>query len=378
MGEIQSCIADVRVKRKEGGKIEIKVEKYKSLVDCLSVDEGGNGSESKSKKFKMLNWEGYVQQRWLSITMSNGKKYKFKLEQAIFTANDQDQFWAVVQLNESQDFLFDGVLKNVYMDLIEFISPFAEAPKKAPIAKYDSDKRTLCYSKDELGYQGIEFIANMVGKVIGLRLRSSLSEPIWAGFGDNNVYIYAKVASVSVQEGNVIMSLTTSGTKTRGIYAKEQVKDQFDEIDSGDYRVNFNIPGYKADRSLFSLSVALDIIDVAGLANGISNILVKPKVERALSFVGDTETIGSESSDNRLRELRSILNKDNPYSKVGLYVETTNGSFITVAIENLERRSDRFIWLVNALGDLKVDNINNAWISLASGTTPLPEWWGWK
>ena len=77
---LQSCRADVRVRRREG-KIEIKLLRYKSLVDCLSVDEGGNGSESKSKEFKMLNWEGYVQERyvhWFSITTSDDKKYTFK------------------------------------------------------------------------------------------------------------------------------------------------------------------------------------------------------------------------------------------------------------------------------------------------------------
>ena len=77
---LQSCRADVRVRRREG-KIEIKLLRYKSLVDCLSVDEGGNGSESKSKEFKMLNWEGYVQegyvQRFLSITTSDDKKHTF-------------------------------------------------------------------------------------------------------------------------------------------------------------------------------------------------------------------------------------------------------------------------------------------------------------
>ena len=94
----QSCKADVRVTRKDG-KIELKVKKYKSAVDCLSVDANGNVSESKLKEFRPLNWEGRI----IQLTTSDDKKYTLRLKQVCDVASSNDFHYTVEPLNGSDD-----------------------------------------------------------------------------------------------------------------------------------------------------------------------------------------------------------------------------------------------------------------------------------
>ncbi len=387
MGEmiLQSCKADVRVKRKEGGKIEIKVLRYKSLVDCLSVDEGGNGSESKSKKFKMLNREGHEQQGWLSITTSDGKKHRFKVKEAI----PADQFlYLVGPLNESQD-LSDvvGVLKNVYTELIELPQILAEAPKKVPVAKYDSGKKTLTYSKNELGYQGMKYFADMVGHTIELGL---FEEPIdlLFDYGVSDLEsIYARIGTLSVKGDDVFVELTTDGIKTKGKYANEKVLQALNNVNSGEFYVGIYDLLY-TDGAAYIQSAAgryseqrpnsehLDVIlvddGVIGLDNGKSRVGFKAKEARILSFDAATETIGSMLSNKYIEEMIKT-GEDTPTSGIKLHVKTTSGDIFVVAIEYLERNGD--IWA----GEISLPNniFSSDTAMILSSGLPLLSFPGW-
>lgn len=405
---LQSCRADVRVRRKDG-ETEIKVIRYKSLVDCLSVDEGGNGSESKSKEFKMLNWEGYVQERyvhWFSITTSDDKKYTFKLKQ-VPEAAAGGIFWVDLALNESLDVV--GVLKNVNIELIELLRVIAEAPKKVPVATYNSGKKTLTYSKDELGYHGMRYFANMVGRTMGISFNKTPFDGHFLGgwSWDHKWWFYelfyAKVASVSVEGDNVFVWMTTDA-KTKGKYAKEKV-EALNNVESGDYYVGiydpfshgaavmemlspagmgaFSAQGINRPLSasididegtlFLPLSVSLDIGDVIGLANGRSRVGFRAKDARRLSFDAATETISSVLSNKYIEGMI-----DAPQLGIILRVKTKSGAGFVIAMDNLEKNGD--IWAGESWWTVSFssDDIVDAFLSSGSGKPllifPVYQW----
>lgn len=362
MGEklrLQSCKADVRVKRGEGGELEMKVLRYKSLVDCLSVDEGGNGSESKSKEFKILNWEGYVQKRyvnrWLSITTSDGDKHTFKLKGVI----PGDLFF-IEHFNESQDQVV-GLYRNVDVEVIESLVLAEAAPpvNKVPMAKYDSDKMTLRYSRDELGYKRINYLVGMVGRTIGLQFYDRLRPLNWI-LGDVGADLldygadrfYAKVASVSMEGDDVIFGLTTD-IKKKGKFAKEKV-EALNNVRSGEYYVNFYLPahiqaallGQGIDAALNAYpsqlvefnSLSVDIDQVIALDNGKIRLRFKAKEARVVYFDAATETMGSVLSDKYIEEMIKA-GEDNPKCKMKLHVKMKSGAILFIAMENVEKTS---------------------------------------
>ena len=384
MGEklrLQSCRADVRVKRREGREIEIKVKKYNSLVDCLSVDEGGNGSESKSKEFKMLNWEGYVQ-RFLSITTSDDKKHRFKLKQVpVAVAADNNIFW-VYSLNESRDLFAGvggvGVLKNVNIELIETL---AEAPpvKKVPVATYNSGKKTLTYSKYEIGSRGINYLADMVGQIIRLSFnKTPIDGHFLGGVGDiplswdfHDRWIYAKVAGFSVEGDDVMVRLRTDDIKTKGKYANEKVPQALNNVNSGEYYV-----GIMEASSVAGIDVLLVDDFIIGLANGKTRLRFKARETRRLSFDAATETIGSVVS-NKYIEGMIKTRENNPQLGIKLRVKTKSGAnYFVFAMDNLER--DGLVWRGEAwVPDIfSSDDIVNVWLSSGSGKPLLnfPSW----
>ena len=378
---LQSCRADVRVRRREG-KIEIKLLRYKSLVDCLSVDEGGNGSESKSKEFKMLNWEGYVQERyvhWFSITTSDDKKYTFKLKQ-VPEAAAGGIFWVDLALNESVDFV--GVLKNVNTELIEIPQLLAEAPpvKKVPVATYNSVEKTLSFSKGDLG--NTRFWGSIVGRIIELGF---FEEPIidsWSDFHDR--WIYARIAGFSVEGDDAMVWLTTDSIKTKGKYAKEKVPQALNNVNSGEYYVVINplytdgaafIPTaagrYSEQRRYFQQGpLSVDIGDVNVVGNGRSRLRFKANDTRRLSFDAATETISSVLSNKYIEEM--IKTGENTLkSGIKLHVKTKSGATWVFAMDNLERNGA--LWEGEALFPvyLSSDDIVNAWLSPSSDTPSL-------
>lgn len=369
MGEklrLQSCKADVRVKRREGGELEMKVLRYKSLVDCLSVDEGGNGSESKSKKFTILNWEGYVQKRyvnrWLSITTSDGDKHTFKLKGVI-----PGGLFFIEHFNESQDQVV-GLYRNVDVEVIELPLVVAEAAppvNKVPVANYDSGKKTITYSKDELGYKRINYLVGMVGRTIGLQFYDRL-RPLnwilgdvgadWLDYGADR--FYARVASVSVEGDDVMVRLTTD-IKKKGKFAKEKV-EALNNVRSGEYYVNFYPPlytdvpahiqaallGQGIDAALNAYPsqlvefnpLSVDIADAIALDNGKIRLRFKAKEARVVYFDAATETMGSVLSDKYIEEMIKA-GEDNPKCKMKLHVKMKSGATLFIAMENVEKTS---------------------------------------
>jgi hypothetical protein len=371
MGEklrLQSCRADVRVRRKDG-ETEIKVIRYKSLVDFLSVDEGGNGSESKSNNFKMLNWEGVVD-TLLSITTSDGKKHTFKLKQ-VPAAAAGNIFWVNIALNESLD--VNGVLNNVNIELIELLRVIAEAPKKVPVATYNSGKKTLTYSKDELGYHGMRYFANMVGRTMGISFNKTPFDGHFLGvvgdirLWDFHNWFYAKVAGFSVEGDDVMVWLTTDGIKTKGKYAKEKVPQALNNVNSGEYYV-----GIMEASSAAGIDVLLVDEPVIGLANGRSRVGFRAKDARRLSFDAATETISSVLSNKYIEGMI-----DAPQLGIRLRVKTKSGANFVYAMDKLERNG--LMWRGEALSPVNFssDDIVGAFLSSGSDT-PLLNFPGWE
>lgn len=396
MGEklrLQSCRADVRVRRKDG-ETEIKVIRYKSLVDFLSVDEGGNGSESKSNNFKMLNWEGVVD-TLLSITTSDGKKHTFKLKQ-VPAAAAGNIFWVNIALNESLD--VNGVLNNVNIELIELLRVIAEAPKKVPVATYNSGKKTLTYSKDELGYHGMRYFANMVGRTMGISFnKTPFDEQFLGGWSwDFHDWLYAKVENVSVEGDNVFVWMTTDA-KTKGKFAKEKV-EALNKVNGGYYYVCFYDPfshgaagmekflpagmgAFSAQGIKQSLSASIDIdeatlfgpvsVDIGGvdvLDNGKLRVELRAKEVRTLLFDAATETIGSVLSNKYIEEMIKT-GENNPKYKTRLHVKTKSGASLIAAMDNLEKDS-ALLWEGEALlpVNFSSDDIVGAFLSSGSDT----------
>lgn len=389
MGEmvLQSCKADVRVKRREGGELEMKVLRYKSLVDCLSVDEGGNGSESKLKKFTILNWEGYVQKKYvnrlLSITTSDGDKHTFRLKGVI-----PGDLIFIEFFNESQDQVV-GLYRNVDVEVIESLVLAEAAPpvNKVPMAKYDSDKMTLRYSRDELGSKRINYLVGMVGHTIVLYFHDTSGPLNWI-LGDVDAklwdydydWFYANVASVSVEGDDVIIGLTTD-IKTKGKFAKEKV-EALNNVNSGEYYVG--IIGADAALNAFPLPVSglgplsVDIDQVIALDNGKFRVEFRAKEARTLSFDAATETMGSMLSNQYIEKMIKE-GEDNPKCKMKLHVKTNSGARLVIAMENVEKTS---VGLWGWSGDVaaflptsfRSDDIVYALLSSASGTPLVTGW----
>ena len=394
---LQSCKADVRVTRKDG-KIEFKVKKYKSAVDCLSVDANGNVSESKLKEFRPLNWEGRI----IQLTTSDDKKYTLRLKQVCDVAPSNDFHYNVELVNGSDD-VESGLLKNATVQLMAFLAEAPTLVAPAPLmATYNSVEKTLSFPKGDLVFENW---GSMVGNIMTLQFypggkvlvgpaagfvwphsffvqppgygtlpfdwpdTPTFGSPLdfgplgywpsWPDFGDKLIIIYAKVASVSMEGDEVKVGLTTDGIKTRGRYAEKEVKEYLAKVDSGDYFIElfphtFYRSSDNGNNQMFRL--ALDIGRVDGLANGKTQIQFTPNVARFLTYDSATEMVGSVSSNKYLEE----SSKEKLKSKMNLYVKTTSGAKV-FAIESLEKRATQ-PWSARVFGALKAGEIKGAWI----------------
>ena len=306
----------------------------------------------------MLNWEGSVQERFFSITTSDGTKHRFKLKQVPAAAAD-DIFW-VTQFDESQDLFFslnesqDLFLDDVNIELIE-LSIITEAPKKMPMAKYNSYEKTLTYSKDKLGSGDKIFLDKIVGRTIGLSFNK---DPIDSLF-DRGVFVelYARMAGFSVEGDDVIVRLTTDGVKTKGKYASEKV-EALNKVNSGEYYVEI----VEALSAIGIDAILVDIGHVMVLANDRSRLEFKAIEARRLSFDAATETISSVLSNKYLEGIIKT-GENNPQLGIKLRVKTKSGGWV-VAMDNLER--DGLVWKGDAWrwATFSYDDIVYAWLSL--------------
>jgi hypothetical protein len=382
----QSCKADVRVTRKDG-KIEFEVKKYKSAVDCLSVDANGNVSESKLKEFRPLNWEGIIH-----LTTSDDKKYTLRLKQVCDVAPSNHFHYTVEPVNGSDDVEF-GLLRNATVQLIAVLAE-APASAEAPLmATYNSVGKTLSFSKGDLIRNWGSMVGNimtlqfypviwsdaefgrhppmvwnwMQSKVLAPGYGTLFDWPSFPDFGDKLIITYAKVASVSVEGDKVKVGLTTDGIKTKGKYAEKEVKESLAKVDSGDYTIYFYPPhtfypsSDNGNNQMFPYVLSVDIDHVDGLANGKTQIQFTPNVARLLTYDAATEMVGSVSSDKYLEE----SSKEKLKSKMKLYVKTTSGANV-FAIESLEKRAIVDAWSARVSGELKANEIKGAWIRVVN------------